>query len=99
MVKWVADTMRQSVYTFCGHDYEEINETDNAFQQTQPHLSKNKKLFSLLPEQFTTQDLISLRVQNGGNANVRTVIWRWVSDGLIRKVSEGHYKKVPQLVA
>lgn len=99
VVKWVADTMRQSVYTFCGHDYEEINETDNAFQQTQPHLSKNKKLFSLLPEQFTTQDLISLRVQNGGNANVRTVIWRWVSDGLIRKVSEGHYKKVPQLVA
>lgn len=82
------------MYAFSGRDYEEINETDNILQQQQLCMTKNRKLYSLLPEVFTTQDLITLRMQNGGNANVAMVICRWKSDGLIRKVGEGRYQKV-----
>ncbi len=94
VVQWTAEAMRQSVYMFSGKDYEAINDTDNAYQQQQVSMTKNRKLFSLLPNEFTTQELISLRMQNGGNANVATVIWRWKSDGLIRKVGSGRYSKV-----
>ena len=94
VVRWMADAMRQGVYAFCGQAYEELNEVDNALQMNQSRMGKNKKLFSLLAEDFTTQDLISLRIQNGGNASVAMVISRWIADGLIRKVGNGRYQKV-----
>ena len=101
VVKWTADAVRQGVYAFCGKEYEEINEQDNNYQQQQQQrrLSKNKKLFSILPDEFTVQDLISLRVQNGASNNVAMVLSRWVADGLVRKVGDGRYRKVPQMVA
>lgn len=99
VVKWVAEATRQSIYAFCGKAYEEINEVDNAYQQCQTRMSKNKKLFSLLPEAFTIQDLIALRLQNGASANVAMVLSRWVADGLIRKVGDGRYQKVVQEAA
>lgn len=99
VVKWTAEAMRQNVYAFSGKDYEKINETDNAMQQQATRKGKNKKLLSVLPDEFTTQDLISLRAQNGDSTNVAMVICRWTVDGLIRKVGEGRYQKVPQLVA
>lgn len=99
VVKWTAEAHRLGVYTFSGKEYEEINEYDNSLIQKQNRMTKNKKLFSLLPDRFSVQDLIALRVQNGGSANVRMVIHRWLADGLIRKVSEGAYEKVLQLAA
>ena len=99
VVKWMAETMREGVYAFCGKAYEEINELDNAYQQSQTRMTKNKKLFSLLPDVFTTQDLITLRLQNGANGKVAMVLSRWVADGLIRKVGDGRYQKVVQAVA
>jgi len=99
VVRWVADAMREGVYTFCGEAYEQINESDNAYQMRQQRRSKNKKLFSLLGDQFTVQELVTLRVQNGDSSDVRMVLSRWVSDGYAQKVSEGVYKKIPQLVA
>ena len=92
VVRWVADVVRQSVYAFSGKDYEDINEADNTLQPV--CMTKNRKLFSLLPDEFTTQDLITLRMQNGGNSNVAMVICRWKGDGMIRKVADGRYQKV-----
>ena len=99
LVKWMAEAMRQGVYAFSGKDYEEINEVDNALQQSQTRMTKNKKLFSLLTDEFTTQDLITLRLQNGASAQVAMVLSRWVADGLIRKVGDGRYQKVVQAAA
>ena len=99
VVKWTAEAHRLGVYTFCGKDYEDINDIDNSLMQKQGRMSKNKKLFSILHDHFSVQELIALRVQNGDSANVKMVISRWVADGLIRKVSEGCYEKVLQLVA
>ena len=99
VVKWMAEAMRQGVYTFCGKAYEEINEQDNAYQQSHSRMTKNKKLFSLLADEFSIQDLITLRLQNGASANVAMVLSRWVADGLIRKVGDGRYQKVIQAAA
>lgn len=95
VVKWMANAMRQSVYAFSGKDYEEIAEQDNALQkQIASRMGKNTKLFSLLPDEFTTQQVIDLRVQNGQSTNVGMVIKRWSDEGKIRSTSWGHYHKV-----
>lgn len=99
VVKWTAEAHRLGVYTFCGKDYEDINDIDNSLMQKQSRMTKNKKLFSILPDHFSVQELIALRAQNGDSTNVKMVISRWVAEGLIRKVSEGCYEKVMQLVA
>ena len=97
VVKWMAEAMRQGVYTFCGQAYEEINETDNTYLQNQQHMTKNRKLFSLLPEEFKTEDVVRLRMQNGGNARVNMIICRWVADGMVRKTGDGCYRKTIQV--
>ena len=101
VVKWIAETVQQGVYAFSGKDYEKINENDNAYvyQQQQTRLTKNKKLFSLLGDEFTTQDVISIRVQNGDSTNVSMVLSRWIADGLVKKVADGRYEKRQQLSA
>jgi len=97
VVRWVAETVRASVYYFCGKEYEEINETNNAMQLKQSLMTKNKKLYSLLPVKFVVQDVVNLRVQNGDSANVYMVIKRWVDDGLVIRTSPGCYEKVKQI--
>jgi len=99
LVKWMAHAMRQNIYLFCGQDYEEICEQENAIEQKQSRMSKNKKLFSLLPQEFSIQDLIALRAQNGESMNVKMIISRWFADGKICKISGGRFKKLNELVA
>ena len=77
VVKWTAEAHRLGVYTFCGKDYEDINDIDNSLMQKQGRMSKNKKLFSVLPDHFSVQELIAMRVQNGDSANVKMVISRF----------------------
>lgn len=99
VVRWMADAMRQCVYAFSGKDYEQIAEADNLYQQqSASRMGKNKKLFSLLPTDFTIQDVIQLRVKNGDSASVYTVLHRWAQDGLILSDRKGHYHKVTSSV-
>lgn len=100
VMRWMAETMRQGVYAFSGSDYEEIAKTDTMYQQKAvTRMTKNKKLFSLLPEDFTIQDVITLRVQNGYSSDVYMVISRWLQNGDILTTSRGHYHKVKAIVA
>lgn len=91
--KWVAESARISIYNFCGSEYDKINEMDNYDGQKRRN-SKNKKLFSVLGDRFTVNDVILVRTQNGDSKNVAMVISRWIADGLIRKQSDGTYTKL-----
>jgi len=99
LVNWVALTVRDGVYAFSGRDYENINEQDEIFEQKRPRQTKNKLLFSLLNAEFTVQELIAQRMQNGEGTNVKMIISRWMADGKIRKVGEGRYCKLAELAA
>lgn len=95
VVRWTADAMRKGIYDFCGSEYEKLNNADNAIQSKGKYNSKNKKLYSVLANEFTANDVIAQRIQNGDSAtNVGTIICRWKQEGLIEKVGENRFRKV-----
>lgn len=94
---WVATTVRITIYNFCGDEYDKLNEMGN--DQPKTRSTKNKKLFSLLPDKFTTKDLVSLRMKNGDSPNVAMIICRWSADGKIRKDADGTYHKLKKVTA
>lgn len=99
LVRWVADTVRRNMYLFSGDEYEAINERDNQLSQKHERQTKNKQLFAKLADEFTVQELATLRVQNGDNPDVRMVISRWVDHGMIEKIAQGRFRKRRQLQA
>ena len=95
VVRWIADAMRKGIYDFCGSEYEKLNNADNAIQTRGKYNSKNKKLFSVLANEFTANDVIAQRIQNGDSATcVGTILSRWTSDGQIERIGENRYRKI-----
>ena len=54
-------------------------------------------LLDLLPNEFTTADLIKLRARKGQSVSsnsIKVLLHRWKSHGRIDKVSDGHWKRL-----
>lgn len=95
VVRWTADAMRKGIYDFCGSEYEKLNNADNFALPRGRYNSKNKKLYSVLPKEFSGNDVIAQRIQNGDSAScVGTIICRWTSEGLIEKIGDNRYRKI-----
>lgn len=92
---WVAESTRTLCYNFCGEEYDKINSKEN--EQPKGRMTKNKKLLSVLPEEFTIQDVVNIRRQNGDSPDVYMVLSRWMADGLVFKTAEGLYSKVKKV--
>ena len=54
-------------------------------------------LIDLLPNEFTTADLIKLRARKGQSVSsnsIKVLLHRWKTHGRIDKVSDGHWKRL-----
>lgn len=95
VVRWTADVVRKNIYEFCGKEYEQLNNADNSIRERCKYNSKTKKLFSVLNQEFSTSEVITLRIQNGDSGNcVGSIISRWKSEGLIEKIGNNRFKKI-----
>ena len=64
---------------------------DNAVS---PQVSKgNIRYLDALPKEFTKEDLVNLRLANNESPVVKTVICRWVKEGLIMKIGTNLWQK------
>ena len=52
-----------------------------------------QSLLALLDKEFNREQLVQLRVQMGQPTNVRTILSRWKSSGLIEEIRPNHYRK------
>ena len=65
---------------------------DNAVS---PQLSKgNIRYLDALPKEFTKEDLVNLRLANNESPVVKTIICRWVKEGLIVKTGANLWQKI-----
>ena len=65
---------------------------DNAVS---PQVSKgNIRYLDALPKEFTKEDLVNLRLANNESPVVKTIICRWVKEGLIIKIGTNLWQKV-----
>ena len=63
--------------------------------QLSPQASKgNIRYLDLLPKEFTKEDLVSLRLANNESPVVKTIICRWVKEGLIEKIGTNLWRKI-----
>jgi len=65
---------------------------DNAVS---PQVSKgNIRYLDALPKEFTKEDLVNLRLANNESPVVKTIICRWVKEGLIVKIGANLWQKI-----
>ena len=59
-----------------------------------PQASKgNIRYLDALPKEFTKEDLVNLRLANNESPVVKTIICRWVKEGLIEKIGANLWRK------
>ena len=62
-----------------------------------PQFSKgNTRYLDALPKEFTKEDLVSLRLANNESPVVKTIIYRWVKEGLVTKTGTNLWQKCPE---
>ena len=60
-----------------------------------PQASKgNIRYLDLLPKEFTKEDLVNLRLANHESPVVKTIIYRWVKEYLIKKIDSNLWQKL-----
>lgn len=94
---WVAEVDRIGLYNFCGDEYDSL--LADEYNQPKVRNTKNMKLFSLLPDQFSRKDVQALKAKYGESpTSADMVISRWTGDGKIVKDAPGQYHKVKSMV-
>ncbi len=53
----------------------------------------NIRYLDALPKEFTKEDLVTLRLSNNESSVVKTVIYRWVKEGQIKKIGTNLWQK------
>lgn len=53
----------------------------------------NIRYLDALPNEFTKEDFVSLRLANGESPVVKTIICRWVKEDKIEKIDANHWRK------
>ena len=60
-----------------------------------PQASKgNIRYLDVLPKEFTKEDLVNLRLANHESPVVKTIIYRWVKEDLIKKIDSNLWQKL-----
>ena len=87
---WVAEYVFQNQMQLFGSKFEEVAQSQLVMNERK---SCVVSLLQQLPEQFTRNELMTLRVQNGQSTRVDMVIARWKSSGFITQVEKNTFKK------
>ena len=53
----------------------------------------NIRYLDALPKEFTKEDLVALRLSNNESPVVKTIIYRWVKEGLVEKIGTNLWRK------
>ena len=60
-----------------------------------PQTSKsNIHYLDALPKEFTKEDLVNLRLSNNESPVVKTIIYRWVKEGIVVKINTNLWQKI-----
>ena len=62
-------------------------------KQTKKCGMRNVKIFDLLPETFTRQEVEQIIVANGYKSRVKDVIRSWINGGIVNKIGKSNFKK------
>ena len=93
--EWVAEYVFRNQMELWGEQMEQ--ELCGALDVLSGERGAATSLLDLLPNEFTTADLIKLRARKGqsvSSTSIEVLLHRWKSHGRIDKVSDGHWKRL-----
>jgi Fe2+ or Zn2+ uptake regulation protein len=76
-----------------GSKFEEVAQNQIRINENRSQVAS---LLLSLPEQFTRNELMALRVRNGQSSRVDMVLNRWRNAGFITQVAKNTYHKTPK---
>ena len=91
---WVADYALSQQLDLFGEEMNKLMMEGESFSHKIAENTHFKSLLGSLPEEFTIEQLVSIRMQAGFRSPVKQVLWRWKNNGLIEKISKNKYKKL-----
>ena len=92
--EWVAEYVFRNQMELWGDQMEQLL---SGAIDAQTERGAASSLLALLPQEFTTSDLIKLRARKGqsvSSASVKMLLSRWRKNGRIDKVGDGHWKRL-----
>ena len=93
---WVAEYIFQNQMQLFGSKFEEVAQNHIRMNENRSQVAS---LLLALPEQFTRNELMALRVRNGQSSRVDMVLNRWRNAGFITQVDKNTYRKTPKAYA
>jgi hypothetical protein len=91
---WVADYVLSEQLDLFGAEMNRLfEESENLAQRTFKR-GDFQSLLSSLPDEFTAEQLVHLRMQLGFKSPIKQVIYRWTTNQIIEKTSKNTYKKL-----
>jgi hypothetical protein len=91
---WVADYVLSQQLDLFGEEMNRLMLASEDITQRQQVSLNYQSLLSSLPEEFTLEQLVELRMQAGYRSPVRQVIWRWTRNRIVEKVDAHSYRKI-----
>lgn len=92
---WVAEYTLQNQLAIFGDAMNKVmNEDEEDMMEVKVHRNAcNIKIFDLLPDVFTKDDVVKLRSQAGLSTVIKQIVSRWLTNGLIVKVDKNKWQK------
>ena len=93
--EWVAEYVFRNQMELWGEQME--HELSGALDIISGERGAAASLLELLPQEFTTGDLIKLRARKGqsvSSTSIKVLLHRWKANGRIEKTSDGHWQRL-----
>jgi hypothetical protein len=90
-VLWFMDCDLYNMLKLWGFKYNQMMNESTTPKVT----SRLNNFFVELPNEFTTQDLVNIIKKHNRTTEPSQAIHLWKKEGLVEKVSRGHYRKLP----
>ena len=93
--RWVGEYAHYTMCRLYGRSVQK--NIENAYQLIKRSADGRKTaepILAQLPDEFTLKDFKEVRIRNGQSANVRTILYRYMKNGVLQGIGRGKYRKV-----
>jgi hypothetical protein len=93
--RWVGEYAHYTMCRLYGRSVQK--NIENAYQLIKRSADGRKTaepILAQLPDEITLKDFKEVRIRNGQSANVRTILYRYMKNGVLQGIGRGKYRKV-----
>src|SRR5574344_1329956 len=91
---WVADYVLSQQLDMFGEEMNRLMQEGECIAQGNKPTANYKSLLSSLPTEFTMEELMAKRMEQGYKTSIKMVVYRWTHNNIIMKLSKNKFRKI-----